>query len=82
MRVFNEIRMSSIRKKQSRLIKEKPIQANVDPIFKWLNNQENQSFKGNIMWNFEKYFIDENGQLFKRFRSTTKPNSSSITSLI
>ena len=45
---------------------------NVDPIFKWLNNQENQSFKGNIMWNFEKYFIDENGQLFKRFRSTTK----------
>ena len=55
---------------------------NVDPIFKWLNNQENQSFKGNIMWNFEKYFIDEKGQLFKRFRSTTKPNSSSITSLI
>ena len=34
---------------------------NVDPIFKWLNNQENQSFKGNIMWNFEKYFIDEKG---------------------
>ena len=55
---------------------------NVDPIFKWLNNQENQSFKGNIMWNFEKYFIDENGQLFKRYPSTTKPNSSSITSLI
>lgn len=55
---------------------------NVDPIFKWLNNQENQSFKGNIMWNFEKYFIDEKGQLSKRFRSTTKPNSSSITSLI
>ena len=55
---------------------------NVDPIFKWLNNQENQSFKGNIMWNFEKYFIDEKGQLFKRFRSTTKPNSTSIISLI
>tara|TARA_Y200000002_G_scaffold284975_1_gene238971 strand:- start:9229 stop:9750 length:522 start_codon:yes stop_codon:yes gene_type:complete len=55
---------------------------NVDPLFKWLNNQENQSFKGNIMWNFEKYFIDEKGQLFKRFRSTTKPNSSNITSLI
>ena len=55
---------------------------NIDPIFKWLNNQENQSFKGNIMWNFEKYFIDEKGQLFKRFRSTTKPNSTSIISLI
>ena len=55
---------------------------NMDPIFKWLNNQENQSFKGNIMWNFEKYFIDEKGQLFKRFRSTTKPNSTNIISLI
>ena len=54
----------------------------MDPIFKWLNNQENQSFKGNIMWNFEKYFIDEKGQLFKRFRSTTKPNSTNIISLI
>ena len=54
----------------------------IDPIFKWLNNQENQSFKGNIMWNFEKYFIDEKGQLFKRFRSTTKPNSTNIISLI
>lgn len=55
---------------------------NMHPIFKWLNNQENKSFKGSIMWNFEKYFIDEKGQLYKRFRSTTKPNSPNIISLI
>ena len=55
---------------------------NIDPMFNWLNQQENESFRGDIMWNFEKYLIDEDGVLIKRFRSTTKPNSSSITSLI
>ena len=54
----------------------------IDPLFKWLNSQENNSFKGDIMWNFEKYLIDENGKLIKRFRSTTKPGSEKITSLI
>lgn len=54
----------------------------IDPLFKWLNNQENQSFVGDIMWNFEKYLIDENGQLIKRFRSSTKPDSDKILSLL
>ena len=54
----------------------------ISPIFDWLNNQENQSFKGDIMWNFEKYLIDESGKLIKRFRSMTKPNSDKIISLL
>ena len=52
------------------------------PLFKWLNQQENQSFVGDIMWNFEKYLIDESGKLVKRFRSITKPDSDKIISLI
>ena len=55
---------------------------NIDPIFKWLNAQDNQSFKGDIMWNFEKYLIDESGKLIKRYRSMTKPVSDKIISLI
>ena len=47
----------------------------INPLFKWLNNQENQSFVGDIMWNFEKYLIDENGHLIKRFRSSTRPRT-------
>ena len=54
----------------------------IDPLFKWLNRQENQSFVGDIMWNFEKYLIDENGQLIKRFRSSTKQDSDKIISLL
>ena len=55
---------------------------NIDPIFEWLNAQDNQSFKGDIMWNFEKYLIDESGKLIKRYRSMTKPDSDKIISLI
>ncbi len=55
---------------------------NIYPLFEWLNQQENQSFKGDIMWNFEKYLIDESGKLVKRFRSITKPDSEKIISLI
>ena len=54
----------------------------INPLFKWLNNQENQSFVGDIMWNFEKYLIDENGHLIKRFRSSTRPDSDKIISLL
>ena len=55
---------------------------NIDPLFDWLNVQDNQSFKGDIMWNFEKYLIDESGKLIKRYRSMTKPDSDKIISLI
>ena len=56
--------------------------SDICPLFEWLNQQENQSFVGDIMWNFEKYLIDESGQLVKRFRSITKPDSDKIISLI
>ena len=55
---------------------------NISPLFEWLNAQDNQSFKGDIMWNFEKYLIDESGKLIKRYRSMTKPDSDKIISLI
>jgi glutathione peroxidase len=54
----------------------------IDPLFKWLNSKENQSFVGDVMWNFEKYLIDENGHLIKRFRSSIRPDSDKIISLL
>lgn len=52
------------------------------PLFKWLMEQNNPSFTGEIKWNFEKFLIDENGQLIDRFRSTTSPTSKKITDLL
>jgi glutathione peroxidase len=47
--------------------------SDMDPIFKWLTTQSNPDFTGDIQWNFEKFLIDENGKLIRRFRSGTTP---------
>lgn len=51
----------------------------IQKLFSWLNNQENPDFKGDIKWNFEKYLLNEKGQLIRRYRSAVKPLSSKIT---
>jgi len=45
----------------------------IDPLFRWLTEQTNPDFTGDIKWNFEKFLIDENGKLIHRYRSKTKP---------
>ncbi|MEO1021290.1 MAG: glutathione peroxidase [Bacteroidota bacterium] len=50
--------------------------------FKYLTDQENQDFKGDIKWNFEKFLVDGNGNLIRRFRSNTKPLSEELTGSI
>jgi glutathione peroxidase len=50
----------------------------INPLFDYLTTQENPDFKGEIKWNFEKFLINENGQLVHRFRSGTKPLDEAI----
>jgi len=35
-----------------------------------------------VRWNFQKYLVDENGQLIDYFYATTKPMSSKIIKLL
>lgn len=51
----------------------------INPLFKHLTTAENPDFTGDIKWNFEKFLIDENGQLIHRFRSAVTPMSPEIT---
>ena len=51
----------------------------INPLFKYLTAAENPDFTGEIKWNFEKFLIDENGQLIHRFRSKVQPMSPEIT---
>ena len=37
---------------------------------------------GEVKWNFEKFLIDENGQLIHRFRSKVTPMDAAITSVL
>ena len=45
----------------------------IDPLFKYLTSAPNPDFTGEIKWNFEKFLIDENGNLIHRFRSQNHP---------
>lgn len=54
----------------------------INEIFAWLIKQKNDSFDGDIKWNFEKILINEQGQVMARFRSQTKPDSEKIIKLL
>ena len=54
----------------------------IDPLFKWLTEQSNPDFTGDIKWNFEKFLLDENGKLVHRFRSKSKPFSEEIVAAV
>jgi len=54
----------------------------IDPLFKYLTSAPNPDFTGEIKWNFEKFLIDENGNLIHRFRSQTTPLSPELTKFL
>jgi len=47
----------------------------ISPLFKYLTTAPNPDFTGDIKWNFEKFLVDENGNLIHRFRSAVVPTS-------
>jgi glutathione peroxidase len=49
------------------------------PLFQYLTTAPNPDFTGEIKWNFEKFLIDENGNLVHRFRSQVTPLDPQIT---
>lgn len=54
----------------------------IDPLFKYLTSQDNPDFKGDIKWNFEKFLIDENGELIHRYRSAVNPLADEIVNWV
>lgn len=54
----------------------------IHPLFAELTSAENQSFSGEIKWNFEKFLISKDGELVERFRSKTKPLSDELISSV
>ena len=51
----------------------------ISPLFKYLTTAPNPDFTGDISWNFEKFLIDENGNLIHRFKSKVTPLDPAIT---
>ncbi len=46
-----------------------------DPLYKWLCSQNETGKIKKIKWNFEKFLINKQGEVVKRFGPTVKPNS-------
>ena len=53
------------------------------PLYHWLTNKRlNGKKNSSVKWNFQKYIVNDKGELVDYFLSTTKPMSPKITSLI
>lgn len=56
---------------------------NQHPIYQWLTSKSLNGVKrSKVKWNFNKYLVDENGNLLKKFKSKVKPMDEKIISLI
>lgn len=53
---------------------------NQHPLYTWLTSKKlNGKKSSSVKWNFQKYLVDERGNLIDYFYSITKPTSSRIT---
>ena len=52
------------------------------PLFENLTSAENPDFTGEIGWNFEKFLIDRNGNLIRRFKSNVTPDSKELMNAV
>jgi len=53
------------------------------PLYKWLTSKsENGVEDSKVAWNFQKYMIDEKGQLVGHFASNIKPENEKLVSWI
>jgi glutathione peroxidase len=52
-------------------------------LYKFLTEEQTAGdFKGEIGWNFTKFLIDKNGNIYARFASRTKPEDEKVTAAI
>jgi len=55
----------------------------IAPIYKWLTRKEyNNYMDSDVKWNFQKYLINEQGQLVAVFDPRTKPTSAEVINAI
>lgn len=56
---------------------------NIAPIYYWLTHKKYNNYKDSrVKWNFQKYLIDEQGQLIAIFKPKTSPLSEQIINAI
>lgn len=62
------------------LMEKISIRENPHPVFRWLTSKEENGFKNiKVLWNFQKFLIDENGKLVDFVKPITSPSTEKIT---
>jgi glutathione peroxidase len=57
--------------------------SNMAPIYQWLTNKDYNDYESStVKWNFQKYLIDEHGDLIAIFYSKVTPESPEVTRMI
>lgn len=51
-------------------------------LYKFLTEQSGKKFQGDIKWNFEKFLVNQDGQVVGRFESKVTPSDKELISLI
>lgn len=54
----------------------------IHPLYEYLTKAENPDFTGDVSWNFEKFLIDGDGNVIRRFKSNVTPESDELRSAI
>lgn len=54
----------------------------IHPLFEYLTTAPNPDFTGDIGWNFEKFLVDRNGNLVRRFKTKVTPESEEVQNSI
>ena len=55
----------------------------IDPIYRWLTSKsENGVMDAPVTWNFQKFMIDENGNLVGMMKPKEEPRSTSVINWI
>jgi glutathione peroxidase len=52
------------------------------PLYNYLTQTDNPDFTGEIGWNFEKFLVDRNGNVVRRFKSNVTPMGEELTSAV
>ena len=53
--------------------------SNIIPLYEFLTNKKRHpKTGGDITWNFNKFLVDKNGHVYKRYSSFTRPNSNKV----
>jgi glutathione peroxidase len=55
---------------------------NQHPLYDLLTHKTPQEFRGEIGWNFTKFMVDRNGNVFARFASKTTPEDEQLVAAL